>query len=396
MNLLRYYIYYIFLHLTLAGSSLIQVGDAISVSMDSSASYKHSSNVLKSKTNELTDVTYTLTPGAVVNFGNPGTALDLKLRAYYNILKHQDYSDLDINLLRVYFNGSYSPSDFTDSIFSYSIVEGQFAKSELSLDHAPALVETSTETASFFTSYRYSPKLSFSLGVNQSERTYETYTDQLSSRKSTTIPFNLIYKYSNKLSVVYGITLTDSEIGERTAYSSGIPFNMASYDTNSVYYNLGLKGTILPKLTGQFSLGYHTLNFSTNTNDFNAFGATSALTWTLTPKLRTIFNFSRDFDAAGNGSTYRETKGTLSTIYSLNNELKLSFDITRAGKYFKSNPAREGERFGRGEKLARVSLKLHYIPSENYSFVLGYNYVTSDAIRDYDLNEFKLTARLKY
>ena len=56
---------------------------------------------------------------------------------------------------------------------------------------------------------------------------------------------------------------------------------MAAYDTNSVYYNLGLKGTILPKLTGQFSVGYHTLKFSTNTNDFNAFGATSALTWTL-------------------------------------------------------------------------------------------------------------------
>ena len=87
MNFLRYYIYYIFLHLTLAGSSLIQVGDAISVKMDSSASYKHSSNVLKSMRNELSDVTYTLTPGALVYFGNPGTALDLRLRAYYNILK---------------------------------------------------------------------------------------------------------------------------------------------------------------------------------------------------------------------------------------------------------------------------------------------------------------------
>ena len=155
----------------------------------------------------------------------------------------------------------------------------------------------------------------------------------------------MIYQYSNKLSVVYGISRTDREIGERTAYFSGIRTgNMASYDTNSVYYNLGLKGTILPKLTGQFSVGYHTLNFSTNTNDFNAFGASSALTWTLTPKLRTTLNFSRDFDVSGNGSTYRDTKGTLSTIYSLNNELKLSLDITRAGKYFKSNSAREGEK----------------------------------------------------
>ena len=396
MNFLRYYIYYIFLHLTLAGSSLVQVGDAFSVNIDASATYKDSSNILKSETNELSDTIYIITPGAVVNFGKSGTPLDLKLRTYYDILKYQNYTDLETNLSKFLLNGSFNSSDLTSSSFSYYNLEGQLAKSELSIPGAPALIETSTESASFFTSYRYSPKLSLSLGVNQSELTYDTYSDQLASKKSTTIPFNLIYQYSNKLSIVYGITLTDTEIGERIAYFSGIPFYMASYDTDSVYYNLGLKGTILPKLTGQFSVGYHTLSFSTNTNDFNAFGATSALTWTLTPKLRTTFNFSRDFDAAGNGSTYRHTKGTLSTIYSLNNEFKFSFNITRAGKYFKSNSAREGERFGRGEKQSNVSLNLHYIPSENYSFVVGYNSVRSDAIRDYDLDEFSLTAKLKY
>ena len=396
MNFLRYYIYYIFLHLTLAGSSLVQVGDAISVNMDASATFKDSSNILKSETNELSDTIYIITPGAVVNFGKYGTILDLKLRAYYDILKYQNHSDLETNLSKVFLNGSFNPSDLTSSSFSYSNLEGQLAKSQLSIAGAPALIETSKETASFFTSYRYSPKLVFSLGVNQTELTYDTYSDQLASRKSTTIPFNLIYQYTNKLSIVYGISLTDTEIGERTAYFSGIPFNMASYDTDSVYYNVGLKGTILPKLTGQFSVGYHTLSFSTDTNDFNAFGATSSLTWTLTPKLKTMFNFSRDFDAAGNGSTYRHTKGTLSTVYSLNNEFKFSLNITKAGKYFKSNSAREGERFGRGEKLDNVSLNLHYIPSANYSYVVGYNYVRSDALRDYDLNEFSLIAKLKY
>ena len=79
MNFLRYYIYYIFLHLTLAGSSLIQVGDAISVNLDSSATYKDSSNILKSETNELSDAILQFTPGAVVNFGQSGTLLDLKI-----------------------------------------------------------------------------------------------------------------------------------------------------------------------------------------------------------------------------------------------------------------------------------------------------------------------------
>ena len=396
MNFLRYYIYYIFLHLTLVGSSLIQVGDAISVNMDSSATYKHSSNILKTKTNEQSDGIYIISPGAVVNLGKPGTVLDLKLSANYDIISYQDHSDLDINLSKVFLNGFYSPSDLSNSSFSYSNVEGQTAKSDLSIVGAPALVETSTETFSFFTSYRNSPKLSFSLGVNQTELTYETYSDQLASKKSTSIPLNLIYQYSNKLSLVYGVSLTETNIGKRKAYFSGIEYMQQAYETDSVYYNIGLRGTILPKLTGRFDVGYRTLSFSTDTNDFNAFGATSALTWTLTPKFRTTLNLSRDFDAAGNGSTYRFTKGNLSTLYSINNEYKLSLNLGRTGKYFKSNPALVGGQSGRGELLTYYSLNLHYIPSQNYSFIAGYYSVRSDAVDDYALKEFRLTAKLKY
>ena len=396
MNFLRYYIYYIFLHLTLVGSSLVQVGDAISVNMDSSATYKHSSNILKTKVNEQADGIYIISPGAVVNFGKPGTILDLKLKANYDIISYQDHSDLDINLSKVYLDGFYSPSDLSDISFSFSNVEGQTAKSDLSIVGAPALVETSTETVSFFTSYRYSPKLSFSLGVNQLELNYETYSDQLASKKSTSIPLNLIYHYSNKLSLVYGVSLTETNIGKRKAYFSGIEYTQQAYETDSVYYNIGLRGTILPKLTGKFDVGYRTLSFSTNTNDFNAFGATSALTWTLTPKLRTTLNLSRDFDAAGNGSTYRFTRGNLYTLYSINNEFKLSFNLGLTGKYFKSNPALVGGQSGRGETLTNASLSLYYIPSQNYSFIVGYHSVRSDAIDDYDVSEFRLTAKLKY
>ena len=45
----------------------------------------------------------------------------------------------------------------------------------------------------------------------------------------------------------------------------------------------------------------------------------------------------------------RSTKGTLSTIYSINNEYKLSLHVTGIGNYYKSNKTRQGEFFGRGE-----------------------------------------------
>ena len=392
MNFLRYYIYYIFLHLTLVGSSLIQVGDAISVSVDSSATYKYLSNILKTETNELSDDTYTLTPGAIVNFGKPGTALDLELKSYYDILKYQDYSDLDINLFRIYLNGSYRPSDLTSSSFSYSNEDGQIARSESSTGGSPALIETSRESASFFANYRYSPKLSFSLGANFLELTYLTEADKLSAKRSITIPFNLSYHYSNKLSVQYGVSFTDTEVGARTAYSQ------PAYDTNSVYYNVGLNGTILPKLTGQFNVGYRTLSFSTATDDINALGVTSNLTWTLTPKLRTTVNFSKDFDVAGSGNTHQFTRLNLSTVYSISTDYKLSLNFGHTAKNFRANPLIFGGNSYREERLRDLSVNLHYIPSENYSFTAGYHIYKSkaDLLDNYDLNVFRLTAKLKY
>ena len=392
MNFLRYYIYYIFLHLTLVGSSLIQVGDAISLITDSSATYKHSSNILKTETSELSDDIYIISPGAVLNFGKPETALDLMLKANYDIISYQDHSNLDINLFKVYFNGSYSPSDLLNNSFSYSNEEGRTAKSDISSTSGSSLVEIFMESASFSTSYSYSPKLAFSLGVNYLDLTYDNENaDILAAKKSITIPFNVSYQYSNKLSVIYGVSVTETEVGERTAYSS-----QPAYDTDSFYYNIGLSGNILPKLTGQFNVGYRTLSFSTPTNDMNASGATSALTWTMTPKLRSTLNFRKDFDTAGNGNTYRYSRLDLSTVYSINNEFKLSLNLGRTAKHFRANPLIWGDTFSREERLRHVFLNLHYIPSENYSFTAGYHDIRSEAIDDYDLREFRLTAKLNY
>jgi hypothetical protein len=396
MNFLRYYFYYIILHLTLTGSSLLQIGDAISVNLDTSATYKHSSNILKSESDEKSDRIFIFSPGAVLNLGKRGTALDLSLKAKYDILQYGDYKDLDNNQLKLYLNGSYNPSELLNNSFSLSDVEGQIARSETGTSGNPELVERSTVTASFSSVYKYSPKLSFSFGLNQTDLTYDTHRDELSSKKSVTIPLKAIYQYSNKLSVVYGVTLNDTEVGQR---KYGV-INLPAYETDSVYYNVGLNGTILPKLTGQFDVGYRTLNFSTARSDYNAFGATSALTWTFSPKLRTTFNLSQDFDVAGSGSTYKFTRGNFSSVYSINSEYRLSINYGRTLKYFRRD--RLNDLVSREDTLTNFSLNLHYVPSENYNFTAGYNYVKgvsddiNDYIDDYDLKEYRVSANFKY
>ena len=159
-----------------------------------------------------------------------------------------------------------------------------------------------------------------------------------------------------------------------------------------------MKGSILPKLTGEFSLGYRTLSYSTVTEDINALGFSSNLTWSHTPKLRTTFNLSKDFDAAGSGSTYEFTRLNLVTMFSINNEFKFSLNLGRTQKDFRSNPLIYGGNNDREEQIRSCSARLHYIPSQNYSIIAGYRIVRSegDLIDDYDLNEFSVIAKLKY
>ena len=155
------------------------------------------------------------------------------------------------------------------------------------------------------------------MGFNYSDVSYNEDADKIAGRSSTTIPVSLGYRYSNKLSVNCGAAFTKTNIGERTYFSQ------EPYDTDSVYYNIGLSGSILPKLTGQFNVGYRTLTYSTATNDLNALGASSELVWEITAKLRSSINFSQDFDISGNGATHKFTSYNLSNIYSINNDFKL-------------------------------------------------------------------------
>ena len=150
----------------------------------------------------------------------------------------------------------------------------------------------------------------------------------------------------------------------------------------------------MPKLSGHFDVGYRTLEYDTSLRDFNAFGVTSSLKWTMSPKFYTTINISRDFDAAGSGGTYRFTRGNFTSVYSINTEYKLSFNFGHTAKFFRKNPIMNTK--SRGEKLTNASFNLHYYPSQNYSFSTGYNYIKSDALDDYDLREFRLSANFKY
>ena len=46
--------------------------------------------------------------------------------------------------------------------------------------------------------------------------------------------------------------------------------------------------------------------------------------------------------------------------------------------------------------ITNIAVDLHLSSTENYSFIIGYNTIESNAIDDYKLGQFKFTANLRY
>lgn len=380
MNFLRFYLYTIILHLTLTGSSFVQIGDAVSVKLDSSVAYTNTDNLFRDDSNKESDGYFTITPGVEVSFGQNQAGLDLKLGLAYDLTRYSDFDQFDSDLLKFNIGGSTDQRSNFDTKFSYSQVESQSPRSSFDVAGDPDLIEATQTRFSVSTEFSYSPKLSIGLGIKGNDLEFDTFANQLAGKESYTIPFDLIFSHSEKLDVVYGITYTNRDVNAITAT------NRDAYETDSYYYNVGLRGDLLPKLSGQFSVGYRTLEYSNDISDLNTLGIKSSLNWKLTPKFQSLISINRGFDSAGSGETYELTTVRIANSYTINSEYAAGLNFGFSEKDYRS----------RTDNMNDFSLTLTYIPNYNNQFTIGFFMVDSDYLIDYEVEELRFSADFKY
>ncbi|MAH08218.1 MAG: hypothetical protein CL961_00950 [Euryarchaeota archaeon] len=380
MNFLRFYLYTIILHLTLTGSSFVQIGDAVSIKLDSSIIYTSTDNLFRDDSNKQSDDYFTIVPGVDVSFGQNDIGLDFNLGVAYDLIRYNEYDQFDDDLLRFNFSGSSVQNSTLDTNFYFSQSEYQSPRSSFEVAGNPDLIKSTQTEYDLGAEYSYSPKLSFGIGVEGSELKFDTFAHQLAAKESYSIPFDVIYRYSEKLDVVYGITYTSRKVGEITY------FNRDSYETDSYYYNIGLRGDMLPKLSGRFSVGYRTLEYSNSNNEPEMLGVKSSLNWMLSPKFKSLISLDRYFDAAGSGDTYEHSRIRVSNSYSINTEYFASLNFTYTEKEYSS----------RTDQAEYVSLMLYYVPDYNSQYTIGFFLVDSQSLVDAEVEELRLSADFSY
>ena len=275
----------------LIGSQFVQIGDTVSLTLDSSAIYSNKSNIYKSTT-EISDDVFVFVLVSDLMWVLLKLGIDMSLKLSYDLLRYASLDQLDTDLFSSFFNSQYRGSS-TNVILNYSYIERQSAQSSLlgrevnPLDET--LIETDSNNVNLLITYNYSPKLSLSTGYQLDKLDYTTYSLEFASKENVTIPLNLTYKYSQKLGIVYGVEFTEREVGDRFDPDTG-DLTRSGYTSDDVFYKLGLNGQLLPKLSGTFNVGYRTVEFSDNREDRNkdTWAFDSKLTWKSLPNLEQI------------------------------------------------------------------------------------------------------------
>jgi hypothetical protein len=397
-------------------SPLVTIGDNTDVYFNGSSSLRWSSNIFLNGTNEEEDLSWTVSPGFEVNVGRGLSSAELSVITRYDIVRYDDLDDLDTELFHIKAIGSYESSrlELGGSV-SFDEAKANTADTNLVGD----LIETDTSKAAFDAEYKVSPKLSIGSGVLYDEREYQApFNDRFADREKLSLPVDIFYELTPKVDLILGYRHTRTEI-EGTASATETPaqtetVTVSGYDMEDDFFSIGVRGDLLPKVSGFFKIGYREGSqddsavtsivtpagggASVETDepirerkDKNGLGIDAELSWELTPKIMTKLGLSRDFGVSGTARTSEDTTLSLSASYVINSDYALSGQFSYTNTEF-TNRDLEDDQYNAG-------VRLFYTPSEYWNVSAGYNYDENDSTRagrSYDQHVFELTANLRY
>jgi hypothetical protein len=384
---------------------LVSIGDNTNIFFNGSSSLRWSSNLFRNENNEESDLSWTVSPGFEINVGRGISNADLTVVTRYDVVSYQDNDQLDTELFHIEALGSYEMSRLNVN-GSASFDEAKINTPENNaLDD---LVELNTTNVDLDAEYRISPKFSFSAEYIYSETEYQTYQDSFSDRENTRFPLSVYYELTPKLDLILGYTHSITSVKDRSRLlAPGFTEELTGYDKDSDYFHLGLRGSLLTKLTGYLKIGYRTASADDTNRLVNGtivetidrgnsdmLGVDANLTWMAATKLLMQLSLSRDFGTGGLGEATENNSANLMCNYTINNQWSVMANL--------GYTERDAERtFGvnRENKQLDGGLRLTYVLNQYWRFSAGYTYSENDSNQagsDYESDTLDLTAILRY
>ncbi|MGJ3242776.1 MAG: outer membrane beta-barrel protein [Opitutales bacterium] len=359
-----------------SAAPMVSLGDNVNLFFNGSAGLRYESNVALDEENELDDFIFRFTPGIEVAIGKRGTTpANITVIFREEILRYNDNDRLDTEKFSAQLNGSFDDPKLSGK-FDLGFREQQSNTPEANI--VADLVESDVTTAGASVEYNFSPKLSFGGGFAYRELEYVTFT-QLADTESLTIPLNAYYEISPKLDATGGVRWRFSDIE-------------GGSDPDDLFVNVGLRGDLAPKVTGEIRVGFQEREFTARPiADEDGLSIEGNATWAATPKVQVRGLIARDFTISGTGETIEKTDLLASGNYVYNELISFTGSLGYTNSDYNVS--------GREDDIILFSTGVQYKPNDYVSLNAQYRFSDNDSSRagsSYTAHVLRFSAALRY
>lgn len=374
--------------LSITASPLISFNDNVDVYFTSTSNLSWQSNLFSDSIDEVEDILLTLSPGFESVFGRGVSNANLNFTTRYDILRYDKSDEWDTQTLHATLAGNYNTAKY--------IISGlaSFDERQSSLRDAQVkgnLSESDESKLEIEGEYLFSPKFSFGSGIKFSKREYTgSQAINYADRDNTKLPFDLFYKLTPKvdLSIGYQYTYTDTADVASNA-------NNTAYSSDTHFINIGARGDLLPKLSGNIKLGLRFIDsdYTTNNRDNSSLGLDGSLNWQSTPKLNNSITISRDFGSTSNGTRIEESAFNIISSLALSQQLRTGASLGYTLRDYLDQSREDG--------FLSLGLNASYQVGDYCTVSSAYSFSKNDSdlaggASDFDNNKVDINISLRY
>lgn len=325
---------------------------------------------------------FILSPGLELRFGRPNgdNVATIYFREDFKFY-FEDDDELDNQLANLFFNARSNMGRFT---FKVDFAWYQTDSSTSDINRVGALIERDILNLKTYGELEISNKTSVGAGVFYNSVTYNSFEYNPISglgfvdRSSWGIPVDFYYSMTPKVDLSLGYRYRDTDVDEFSDYTDH-------------YFNVGLRGELLPKLDLLFKIGWLTREFDQgNIDDDDTLATSLTATYDISPRFRLTFDVERDFSASGLGTATEETSFGISGLYQITDFIQGNAGIRYRDTSYES---------GRDDETFNFNIGMSYVPNEYVRLSAGYVYQSNDSNQvgsGFENNIVRFTASLRY
>ncbi len=359
-----------------------ELADSLKLHVTGQAILRSESNVTQRSTGEISDLSMEYVPGLELNIGKKGAALNAKVAVKYHIIEFNDQKDLNAENDDFSAVVNYKSAGLTSRAF-LSYVEQQSNTDVYNLNIAslePGLVSRSEVNGGVYGELAVSPKTKLGTGF--------TYTDQnyvnagYTGFSTLTIPVDLFMAISAKTDLVVGASYSPVKIGDND-----------SADAIDSRLTVGLRGEILPKVTGSARVGWMSREGRGNLDDKNGISLEGNLMYSMSPLVDLNVKLMRGYSVSPTTSNTTLRTGVLTFA---NYKLSKQFNLGGSFGYIMTEYEDSSDR---DDNYLTAGAYMTYAPNEYLNVRVAYTYNDNDSNKqsvDFKNSILSVSASFRY